>query len=502
MTVNNAKSVKIEDQNINMTQKASKSIFWRMSGNIGVSVLRFMGTAVLARILSPEEFGIIGIALLFTGIVRLFGNLGMGQALVQRKKIDQEYLSTAFWTSVLVGSCLSLIGVFSASMAAEFFNELAVWAVIMWLSLNFFFSSLSSIHVVLLTRDLKFDVMAKIEIWTTVIRIAFILTCALLGMGFWSIVIGIIMERIIRTLSIIRLVKWNPSLQFNTEKFKHLFSFGRNIYGQMFVNYFNNSMDYFVTGKFLGTANLAFYQFAFNVPHLVLSHITESVNSVVFPLYSKVQNDKERTSRGYLKTVKFVSMITFPLMVGLFFTADDFIRTAYGQKWLGAVLPMKILCFSGALRSIFEINYALLKSQARADLGFKWNLIMLPVTITAIVIASRWGIVGIAMAMASLSVFSIIIVKIGLRLIKTSLSKYLMTLMPATVNSLIMLVILSLASRTFHIDTLPSWMSLIINILLGALIYFASAKFFLKNDLAEFLNFAGKVFNKQSKGNS
>jgi len=147
------KSLEIKDKNVSLTQKASKSVFWRMSGNIGVSIVRFVGTAILARILMPEEFGIIGMALLFVGIVKLFGNLGMGAALIQRKEIDQEYLSTVFWMNVFLGVCLSLVGISVAPLAATFFNEPNVSPVMMWLSLNFFFSLLGATHATLLTRN-------------------------------------------------------------------------------------------------------------------------------------------------------------------------------------------------------------------------------------------------------------------------------------------------------------------------------------------------------------
>jgi len=211
-------TIPVKNQNTSLTQTASRSVFWSLFGTLGVSALRFVSTAILARILMPEDFGIIGMAMIFTGIVTLFGKLGMGAALVQRKEIDQEYLSTAFWTGLAVGVLLSLMAIATAPLIALFFKEPILRVIVMWLSINFIFSALASIHATLLHRELNFKSLSIIEITSTIVRITFILTCALLGMGVWSIVIGMIADRVLKTFLIIRKVQWIPSLKFSAKK--------------------------------------------------------------------------------------------------------------------------------------------------------------------------------------------------------------------------------------------------------------------------------------------
>jgi O-antigen/teichoic acid export membrane protein len=479
-----------------LTRKASKSVFWVLTGNVGVSAIRFVGTMILARILLPHEFGIVGMSILYYGIVTLFGKLGMGHALIQRLEIDQEYLSTGFWTTMIIGVSLSIAGIACSPLAATFFREPAVRGAIAVLSVNFTVSSFGAIPAAILTRELRFRTQSIIEISTTVARVIFIVVAALHGLGYWSIILGLVLDRFLKTVALVLTVRWMPSWCFDKEKFNHLFKFGRSFYGHSFLEYLSNNMDYIVTGRVLGAANLAYYQFAFNLPHLALSHVSESVNQASYPILSKVQEDKVRVARGYLKTARFVSLVTFPLMMGLFFVAYDFIHTVYGERWLPSVLPLKILCFSGALRSVFFINDSLVKSQGRPDLGFKWGLVYLPLTCAALIVGSRWELAGIATAMLVMAVVFIAYVYIGLRLIHCSMLHYLANLVPALVCSALMVAVLVALSQIPFLDALDPWWRLGINTLVGAGAYLIIVRLIYRNILGEFMEFARGVFKR------
>ena len=479
-----------------LTQKASKSVFWTLSGNAGVSVIRFVGTMILARILLPQEFGIVAMSLLYYGIIQLFGKWGMSQALIQRLDVDDDYLSTGFWTSVMIGASLTILGMAFSPLAAYFFREPAVQSAIMVLSLNFILSALGSTHAVILTRELKFRTLTVIDLSATVIRVVFIIVAALNGLGYWSIILGLVLNRLVKTAFQVMKVKWIPRFRFQREKFNHLFKFGRSYYGYSFLQYLNDNMDYLVTGRFLGAANLAYYQFAFALPHLALSHIAEGVNTASYPILSKVQEDKERVARGFLKTARFVSLLTFPMLMGLIFVARDFILTAYGDRWLPSVLPMQILCFSGAVRSVIYINESLLKSQGRPDLGLKWGLFFLPLSVAAVIVGSRWGIEGVAAAMLSLAVVSIAYVYLGLRLVRCTMSRYLVSLLPALVCSAAMVAALFAANRIPFLMTIDPWWRLSANAVIGACVYVAAVRLLYRNTFTEIQEFVGNVFRR------
>jgi O-antigen/teichoic acid export membrane protein len=212
---------------------------------------------------------------------------------------------------------------------------------------------------------------------------------------------------------------------------------------------------------------------AYNVPHLVLTHFSEAVSEVLFPVYCRVQDDHERFRRGYVKTITFVSLITFPLMAGLTVVAEEFVRAAYGPGWLPTILPMQILCFSAAAKAVLDTLGAVFNAKGRPDIGLTWHVIMLPITVVTLLVASRWGIVGIASAMSALTLCSIVPLRLTIRLIQLPLREYLHALLPAASSSIVMMVgVLAVKHATaVTLAGLPSVAALALLVGVGALVY-------------------------------
>lgn len=473
----------------NLTRQASKGAFWALSSNLSVSAMSFIGTAVLARILSPKDFGLLGMAMLITGMVQLFGKLGLGAALVHKKNINDEYLSTAFWSSILVSVGLFLVSIVIAPLASMFFNEPTVKWIVIFLSANFIISSLSSIQRTMLYKDIRIKKISLIEIVSRFVRVIIMLACAFAGMGFWSIVVGMIFESVLKAILFILTAHWKPTLKFNSIKFKELFHYGKNIYGQGFLSYFNQNMDFIVTGKLLGAKLLGFYQFSYNLPYLVKSFVQDGIGPVVFPVFSQAQDDTARLARGLFSAMKYVSMITFPLMFGLAFCAEDFISVIYGTKWLTAAAPLRLLCFGAALASVHSVVPPLFNAKGRPDIGFKWGLFLLPITIVSVIFFSRFGIIGVAGAMLFTELLTIYLAYIATTLLNLKFSNYVRSLMPAICSSLSMLIVLYLANFS---PIIPDniYLRFATNAILGAIIYTSFLLIVYKKDvvnLAEFM---------------
>ena len=475
-------------KNDNLKQSASKGAFWGLSGNLTVSAISFVGTAILARILSPKDFGLLGMAVLITGVVQLFGNLGLGAALVQKKNIDDEYLSTAFWSSLFVSGGLAAAAIILAPFASIFFNESIIKWIIVSLSATFVISSFSSIHRTLLYKEIKMKKIALIEITSRSIRVIIMLVCAVAGMGFWSIVIGMIVESILKTILFTITAHWMPAFRFSTAKFKELFAYGKHLYGQGFLAYFSSNMDFIVTGRVLGVQLLGFYQFSYNLPYLVRGYVQDGLAPIAFPVFSKVNDDKERLARGLFSAVKYISMMTFPIMFGLAFCANDFVAVVYGAKWLPAAQPLRILCFAAALGSVHCIVGSVFSAVGRPDIGFKWDLFKLPVTIVSVLLLSRWGIIGIAFAMFFVECLTIFIAYVATKILNVRFKTYLITLLPAICGSMIMLTSLYLINKEI-LATTNTYFRFASNIVLGAVIYVASLLLVYKKDVLDAIEF-------------
>ncbi|MBU0467603.1 MAG: MOP flippase family protein [Candidatus Omnitrophica bacterium] len=481
----------------NLSKRAAKGAAWGLISNVTVSAISFLSTAILARLLEPKDFGLFGMAMIVTGVVRLFGDFGLSAALVHKKEIDNEYLSTAFWINVAAGLALAVVSIIVAPFASMFFKQPEVKWILIWFSGTFILAGLSSVHKTLLYREIRMKHIAIIEIGCRIARVIVILITAFLGFRFWSILIGVIVEGVLKTIAVIVSVNWRPNFIFCKKKFHELFHFGRNLYLQSFLSYFTQNMDFIITGKLLGAQMLGFYQFSYNLPHLVKSYMQDSVGPVAFPVFCKVQDDNERLMRGFLKAVKCISIITFPLMAGLFVCADDFIVVVYSSKWLLSVEPLKILCLSAALASVHTIMPSIFNSQGRPDIGLKWNLVKLPLTVVAIVIGGHInGILGIAYAMFTIEVLSVAMPFIAVRLIKQKFRTYVLALLPSIISSTVM-VFLILLFRAFI--ALPPGMNILrlaLEFLVGVSTYSLIIIIVFKKDFEELMNFGAHIIKR------
>ncbi len=480
-----------------LTSWASRGAFWALASNITVSAVSFVGTAILARMLDPQDFGLLGMAVLVTGIVQLFGNLGLGGALIQKKDVSQESLSTVFWVNVSIGTALTLICIAVSPLAALFFRQSAVQSILMLLSCTFLMSSLSSVHNTLVYKDLRMKPLAVIEISTRFLRVLVMLMAAYWGFRVWSIVIGIVVERFFKTAGLLLVFPWKPSFVFSKTKFNELFKFGRNLFGDVFLNYLNQNIDFIVTGRVLGVDLLGFYQMAYNLPFLVRGYISDSIGTVAFPVFCQLQDDNERLAKGYIRLVKFIAMATFPLLVGLAFCAEDFILVVYGSKWLTAVAPLKILCFSAALASIHAVVTPLLNAKGRPALSFKWNCLRLPLTISAILSGAKlYGILGVAWGMFIVETLSVVLIIIAFRLIRQSLGDYFRCFVPSVAACLLMLSVLVLVNQPFLLGGGLPVCRLLVNFVVGGSIYLSTVSLFFRNDWVEFKTFVRQVVKK------
>jgi O-antigen/teichoic acid export membrane protein len=478
-----------------LSQVASKSAFWSIFGALVRGMAGFFSIPILARLLTPQDFGVLAMAVWISGIVNLFAKFGLGEALIQKKEINQEYLSTAFWVNVSSGFVLALGFLILAPVASVFFKTPEVRPVMMVMSLNIVLISLGSIHLTLLKKNLKFKIISWVEMFATLVRIAIVLILAFKGYGVWSIVFGMMAERLTLLLLWWGIARWRPIVYFSFSHFKKLFHFGKNLYGENFLNFFNANSDYLMAGRFFGAAELGFYNFAYSVPHLVLTYLSQTVTRILFPIFSQVQDENMRLRNGYIKTLTFISLISFPVLFGLMAVAPEFVRVFYGEKWTPVILPLQILCVCGMLKSIFHTMGSILNAKGRPDIGFKWNAVMLPITLGSLFIARSWGIVGIAVAMTLLAFLSFIPIKyFVIQLIDLKFSVFLKSLCPALSGALLMyLGISGIKHFLLHSLDFSELVNLGILLFIGILIYSLCIRLMWRNEFNDAKQFVVKM---------
>jgi len=426
---------------VNLAQKATKGVMWSGASQFAIQGLQLIVKVILARLLFPEAFGVLGMALIFTAFVQTINDLGLSAAVVQRKDISERHLSTAFWMSILTGVILCIIGAGSSPLIASFFGEDLLKLVVRVLSLGFILGSFGVVHRALLMRSIDFKSIAFTEIGAAIFSGVASISLALSGFGIWSLVAGSLMGALARSVLLWTKSHWRPSILFDVKAFKELFGFGKNVMGSRILNYMGSNVDYLLIGKFLSASALGVYTLAFQMAIFPLSKISSVITRVTFPTFSSIQDNNARLRQGYLKAIKYTSLATFPLLAGLAVVAPRFIPLVIGEKWLPVVTPLQILCVAGALKSIGTHVGAILRSKGRPDIELKWNIFTAIILPVAILISVKHGVIAVAIAVSVMScVLFLIIQKIMNRLIDLGFYQFFRALYPATLCSIILIV--------------------------------------------------------------
>lgn len=474
-------------RNAEIKQRVINGSIWTIFSNISTNSVSFAVTVVLARLLTPEDFGIVAISAVFVGIVTLFQDLGMGSAIIQRQNIDDDYLSTSFSVSLLSGVAIAIVLAAVSPLVAYFYGKEVLKYILLFSTIGFILSPFTSIHTTLLTKGMEFRKLALVNILSQILSGIISVMLALLGYGVWSLVAGKIVSQPLLIPLIWRLVRWRPRLKIVKKCFNDLFGFGSNLLGFNIIHYISSNSDNLIIGKYLGPQALGYYSVAFNLMLKPLPLISWSIGKVLFPIFSTMQDDNERTRVLYLKVMRTISLITFPMMTGLIMVADEFILTAYGAQWGPAALPLKLLCVVGILQSVSTTGGVIYISHGRPDLNFKVGAFSSALAVLSFIIGIRWGLIGL---ITGYIIVSVPIFFIGQhfanRLIGLKMPDFLKSLAPASACSLVMATALSILKyinlTSFHMNISTA---LIAFVLTGVISYIASTIVFRVSEVSE-----------------
>lgn len=447
---------------------------WTTGAQWFVQLSQFAVSIVLARLLLPSDYGLIGMALVITGFVSLFGNLGLGAALIQKKEIDDEYVSTAFWTTAAAGILLLGIVYVAAPIAADFYNDARVAAVARVSALGLLFGPMNSIVTSLLERHMRYRAVAQLDMSTALLGQATAVTFALSDMGVWSLVAGTLVTQATRIPLAFLFERWLPAFAFSLTKLKDLLSFGGYLLAFNFVNYFNRNLDKLIIGRTLGASQLGYYDMAYQAMLKPLQNVSDTIGRPLFPALSSLQDDKKQAAEAYRKVVTYISLITFPAMFGLSAVATDFVTAVLGSQWEPSIPVLQILAFVGAIQSVAATVGSVYLSQGRSDLMLRIGFIAAFLIGLAFMIGVTWGIVGVAAcyACATLGVWAIS-QTVANRLIALDGITYWKALLPALRCSLMMTIIVLLGREALNQFNFLPVIRLIVCVVLGVAAYLA-----------------------------
>ena len=384
--------------------KVFDGVVWNSIGLIIDDGLSIIVKLILARLLLPEEFGIIGFAIVFIGMIKVFSDMGMSAALIQRKDEDLDPMDydTAFWAGIAWGLFLAAIMSFAVTpIAANFFNEPLLNAIIPVLSLEFVLRPLTTVHIVSITREMDFKRIVLPKNISKFVAAIIAIVMALNGFGVWSLVFQRVLSNIFVAIIYTIVNPWRPKLRYSHASFKKIFSFGIYTTGTQVFNYLTQNVDYLLIGKMLGAQSLGVYSLAYNLTYVVRGQVMNVVNKVFYPTYSKIQDDLLTIKRYYFKVIKYNCIVIYPLMVGLILLAEPFVLIGLGEKWSEAVIPLQLMAGAGLVHLLTSSNTTLLRGIGKPRLEMIMSIIKtLGVTVPFIVLGViYYGVNGAAGAL-------------------------------------------------------------------------------------------------------
>ena len=460
--------------NVGLVSEGAVGVRW--SGISALSRMAFetIGAVILARLLSPADFGLMAMVRIVIGFTQLYMDFGISGAIVHRQRSTHDELSSLYCLNILTGLGAFAIAVLAAPTLASLLGDPRLVALLRAAALVFVISPVGQQFQILLEKHLRFERLARAEIIGSLVGVVTGITSALVGLGVWTLVSSSLAATCTATALYLRagLPLHRPSLHYRWAEVRNYVGFGLFQLGERTVNHLAERFDQILIGPILGARALGFYSMAFNLTGRPIYSINPILTRVAFPLFSKVQDDGERLQRGYLRLVGLLATINAPLLVGLLVVAPVAIPVIYGSKWSESIILVQILCLVSLIRCIGNPIGSLQLAKGRADLGFWWNVVFFVVSIPTIYFGGKLaGAPGVALALLSTSL--LLLLPSYFLLIRPLIGRcgadYAMTIMKPTALASIMGVAVFSCGQV--LTGIGGPVRLAIEIILGATVY-------------------------------
>jgi len=362
--------------------------------------LQMGSTVVLARLLTPQDFGLIAMVTAVTGFVMMFKDMGLSMATVQRAEVNHGQISTLFWINVGLSLCVMLVTAALAPTIAWFYGEPRLTWITLALAGAFIFGGLTVQHQALLRRQMQFRALAIVEIVSMSVGIVTAIIAAWYGAGYWALVIMQLAGAIAGAIAVWVVCGWRPGWPRRCSGVREMLAFGGNLTGFSVINYFARNADKILIGKLWGSGQLGLYSKAYGLLMLPINQIRGPLTSVAIPALSHIQGDPKRYTSYYTKLILLLSFISMPLIVFLAICSRSIIHLLLGEQWLGASRIFQILAIAAFIQPVASTRGLVLLSLGQSGRYLKWGILNALVVVTSFAVGIRWGAIGVASAYA------------------------------------------------------------------------------------------------------
>lgn len=463
----------MENQNTN--SNILSSLFWKLMERGGTQGIQFIVQIILARFLSPEEYGIIAIVMVFILLANVFVESGFNTALIQKKDADEVDFSSVLYLSLGVATILYGLIFITAPFIASFYDQPILIQVLRVLSITIFIGAFNSIQNAYIARNMLFKKLFTSSLGSVTISGVVGIIAAYSGLGVWALVLQQLISQLAVAIILWFTVKWRPHLIFSTTRVKSLFSYGSKLLASGLLDTLYSNLRTLIIGRMYTPYMLGYYNRGQQFPQLIVSNINGSIQSVMLPALSAHQDDRKRVKEMMRRAIVSSSFLIFPMMVGMAVVAEPLVEIVLTDKWLPAVPFLQIACFTFALWPIHTANLQAINAMGRSDIFLRLEIIKKIMGLIVLGVSLPFGVYAIALG----GIFSGLIGTFinaypNKELLNYSYKEQWLDIMPSLLISLIMGGIVYL----FNFSNILAWQILILQIVSGGIIYILLAKIF------------------------
>ena len=459
----------------NTKSKVLSGLIWTYAERSGAMIVQFLVSVILARLLTPSDYGLIGLITVFISISMVFIESGFGQALVQKSEADNTDFSSVFYFNIACSVVLYLALFCASPYIASFYNEPQLTSILRVLSLSLLIGAINAVQNAYVQRTMQFKRFFFGTMSGTAVSAIIGIAMAYKGFGVWALVAQQLSNQLVNAVVLWFTVKWRPMLIFSFERMKFLFSYGWKLLCSGLLDTGYNNLYSLIIGKFYSAADLGYYNRGKQYPTLVITNINSAINLAIFPAMAKSQNDSAKVKAMTRRAITTSTFLIFPAMAGLAATAEPLVRLMLTEKWLPCVPFLQFTCFTYAFWPIHTANLQAIKAVGRSDIFLKLEIIKKIFGIAVLIITLPMGLYAMmwGLCVATL-VNSFINAHPNKKLLNYSYGEQLKDIVPSMVLSLFM------ASIIRFVTLLPinDLLQIIIQVIVGGVLYLGMGRLF------------------------
>ncbi|MBN2396546.1 MAG: lipopolysaccharide biosynthesis protein [Candidatus Atribacteria bacterium] len=455
--------------------KILSSLFWKLMERGGTQGIQFIVQIVLARLLIPEDYGIIALVTIFIIVANVFVQSGFNTALIQKKDANEADFSSVFYLSLFVASVLYVIFFFAAPLIAAFFEEPQLISVLRVLSVTLFFGAFNSIQNAIVARKMQFKKLFFSSLGAIVVSGTVGIVMAYAGFGVWALVVQQITNQLLTNAILWFTVKWRPRLLFSFKRVKSLFSYGWKLLVSSLIDRLSRDLSSLIIGKIYNAEMLGFYNRGKQLPELIVTNINGSIQSVMLPALASQQDNRQRVKEMVRRSIVTSSFILFPMMVGLAVIAKPLVKILLTEKWIPCVPFLQIYCISYSLWPIHTANLQAINALGRSDIFLKLEIIKKILGLAILGVTVFYGVYAIALGSIINGLISTIINSFpNGKLLNYSYKEQWKDITPSLLLSLVM----GAAVYNVQLFGMTEWPTLIVQGFVGIILYVGMARIF------------------------